>query len=72
MQKTLCRLLLALPLVLFMDWIIMTVFGCIAEACNANNHFYCSVYCYTGIFLVTISLIGGCYFVLKATKKQEA
>jgi len=71
MNKTLCKLVLVLPLVLFMDWIIMAVFGSFAGACHAKNHFFCSAFCYCGVLLVILSVTGGCYFVLRKAKTDR-
>lgn len=71
MKNILCWLLLALPLVLFICWVIMTLFGCIAGACNANNNFFCSSYCYIGVVLVVISVIGSCFLFQKKIKGKQ-
>lgn len=65
MNKILCKLLLAVPLVLFADWIIMILAGCFFGACNASDKFFCTVYCYFGIILVAVSLLLTFYFVFR-------
>ncbi len=65
MNKTLCKLLIVIPLVLFADWVFMTLTGCFFGACNVSNRFFCTIYCYLGIALVVVSLILTFYFVFR-------
>ena len=70
MNKTLCKLLMVLPIVLLADWVLMILFGCFAGACNANNQFFCTIYCYSGLALLVVSVIISVYLVFR--KKIEA
>ena len=57
MKQIFIRLLIFLPILLFIDWIIMVVVGCASNFCNANTAFYNTFYSYFGIFLVILSFL---------------
>jgi hypothetical protein len=65
MHSTLCKFLLIIPLILFIDWIIMVTIGCFASVCNANEKFFCSIYCISGIILLSLSIIMSLYIVFR-------
>jgi hypothetical protein len=44
MNKILCKLLLAIPLVLFADWVLMALIGCFLGVCSVSDRFFCTVY----------------------------
>lgn len=51
------KLALGLPLVLFADWVLMTLFGCGAGYFGAGNDFYCGTYCLIGKGILLLSLV---------------
>jgi hypothetical protein len=55
MRTTLFKWLLIVPALLFADWLIMVLIGCISGLCHADNKFFCSIYCYTGITLLSVT-----------------
>jgi len=65
MNKILCKLLLAVPLDLFTDWVLMALIGCFLGVCNISDRFFCTVYCYFGITLVIAYLLLTFYFVFR-------
>ena len=68
MKKISYILLLVIPLVLFIDWVIMVITGCVAGACNAGEGFYCKFYCIFGIILLIATLTGSVYLTLQKRK----
>jgi hypothetical protein len=54
---SLIKLLVGLPLILFVDWVGMTVFGCGASLMGAGNDFYCGTYCFIGKGLLLLSAV---------------
>jgi hypothetical protein len=62
------KCLLIIPAVLFIDWIVMVVAGCVAGLCHAGEKFYCTVYCYSGITLLSLSIAGAMIYILRRKK----
>jgi len=54
---SLMKVLLGLPLILFVDWVLMTVFGCGAIFMGAGNDFYCGTYCFIGKGVLLLSAV---------------
>jgi hypothetical protein len=71
MKTTFFRWLLIVPALLFVDWLIMIFFGCIANLCHAGNGFFCSVYCYSGITLLLVSAFLALYLGLKKKFRRQ-
>jgi hypothetical protein len=70
MRTTLFKWLLIVPALLFADWLIMVLIGCISGLCHADNKFFCSIYCYTGITLLSVTGLLLAYLIFnKAFKK---
>jgi hypothetical protein len=65
MKIKLLKLFLFVPVILFADWVILSLMGCIAGSCNAGHNFFCKVFCYFGIGLVVASLLGILYIVFR-------
>ncbi|MDO9255090.1 MAG: hypothetical protein Q7U54_06220 [Bacteroidales bacterium] len=53
----LIKVLLGLPLILFVDWVLMTIFGCGAIFMGAGNDFYCGIYCFIGKGILLLSAV---------------
>lgn len=73
MAKNLLKWLLIISAFLFADWLIMILIGGVSGLCNASDKFFCTTYCYFGIFLVsvTILLIGYLAYVSLHRKKEH-
>lgn len=63
MGTTIFKWLLIVPALLFADWIIMVLIGCISGLCHADNKFFCSSYCYTGITLLSVTALFVAYLI---------
>lgn len=58
MKTTLAiKVFLLLPLVLFIDYILMILFGSISCIIGCGNDFYCGPYCLIGKILLGISVV---------------
>jgi hypothetical protein len=53
----LIKVLLGLPLILIVDWVLMTVFGCGASFMGAGNDFFCGTYCLIGKGVLLLSAV---------------
>jgi len=69
MKPVYLKVMLFLPLLLFIDWIVMVVFGCFASACGAENKFFCTVFCKVGIVLLSLTFAFIGWFILRKRKK---
>ena len=69
MKPALLKLFIFLPLLLFIDWIIMVIFGCFASICGADNKFYCSLFCRIGIVLLSLTVLFLAWLLLRKRKK---
>jgi len=56
-KSILIKVVLGLPLILFADWVLMTIFGCGALTMGAENDFYCGTYCLIGKGVLLLSAI---------------
>jgi hypothetical protein len=72
MGTTIFKWLLIVPALLFVDWIIMVLVGCISGLCHTDNRFFCSVYCYIGITLLSATALFLVYLIFskKSHKKK--
>ena len=57
MKQITLRFLVFLPILLFIDWLIMVVLGCTSNYCNASTTFFNTFYSYFGIILVIITFL---------------
>lgn len=67
MKQILLKFLIVITILLFLDWIIMIVVGCISNICGANATFFSTFYCYFGIILVILTFL----FTVVALFKQH-
>lgn len=70
MKLSISKWLLIIPILLFLDWIIMVLFGCFSSVCGAGNSFYCNVYCAVGIALLIFTLLIVILLIFKSLKKK--
>jgi len=68
MRNAVLKWILIIAAVLFADWIIMIIAGCFSSLCHASNTFFCTVYCYFGIGLLTVSIILAVYLMIREKK----
>jgi hypothetical protein len=58
------KVLLVLPLILFVDWILMVVLGCASGLCGFGNSFYCGPYCLFGKGILLLSAVSFLVYLL--------
>ncbi len=61
-MKKLLVLFSVLSLILFVDYIVIAVIGCFANVCGAKEGFYCGMFCYIALAVVTTSIFLSLYF----------
>jgi hypothetical protein len=71
MRTTLLKWLLIVPALLFADWILMIMIGCISGLCHANDQFYCTVYCKLGIFLLSTTALYFMFLVYQEILRKK-
>ncbi len=71
MKPSIAKWLLIIPSLLFLDWIILIVVGCLSNLCHAKDEFYCTDYCYFGITLISITLMFILYLIYNRSLHQK-
>jgi hypothetical protein len=66
MKNSFVKILLLVPSLLFLDWLIMIIAGCISNMCGAEDHFFCTIYCNFGIVLMVSTFLFMVYLVLRS------
>lgn len=51
------KLCFILPLLLFVDYILMALIGFCASSCGAGDSFFCGIYCSFGKILLILSVL---------------
>jgi len=64
MKSSVVKMFLVIPVLFFMDWIIMIVFGCTSCFFGAGNVFYNTIYYYFGIVLLILTILFITYIIL--------
>ena len=57
MKTSIAKMLFIIPVLFFLDWIIMIVFGCTSCFLGAGNVYYYTIYYYFGIALLVLSTL---------------
>ena len=57
MKQLLLKSLIIIPVLLFLDWTIMIVIGCISNICGANINYFNTIYYYFGVILLLLTLL---------------
>jgi hypothetical protein len=57
MKQIIFKSLILLPALLFADWIIMIIVGCISNICSANTVFFNTIYLYFGLTLIILTFL---------------
>jgi len=55
--QVLLKVFLVLPLIIFVDWILMAVLGCASCLFGFGNSFYCGAYCLIGKGILLLSAV---------------
>jgi hypothetical protein len=65
MKQIIFKSLILLPALLFADWIIMIVVGCISNICSANTVFFNTTYYYFSIILIFLTFLFFLFILFK-------
>jgi hypothetical protein len=57
------KVFLIFPVILFIDYILMALFGGIASIFGLGNDFYCGTYCIVGKIVLALSVISFLFFI---------
>ncbi len=57
MRTAIVKMLFLVPILLFIDWIIMVIGGIFSNMCGADDQFFRTSYCYFGIVLLIITFL---------------
>lgn len=58
------KVFLILPLILFVDWMIMVVIGCASCLFGVGSNFYCGSYCLIGKGILLLSVVFFTFYLL--------
>jgi Kef-type K+ transport system membrane component KefB len=65
MKSAVVKWLVIISALLFADWLIMIFLGCFSGLCHASNRYFCSIYCYIGITLLSITALFAIYLAFR-------
>lgn len=63
------KVFLILPLILFVDYLLMAIIGCTTCLFGFGDEFYCSPYCLAGKIILALSLLIFGYIIYPDIKK---
>ena len=66
MRTAIVKMLFLVPILLFIDWIIMVIGGIFSNMCGADDQFFRTSYCYFGIVLLIITFLLFVFLLLRA------
>ncbi|MEI8047921.1 MAG: hypothetical protein WCI92_11125 [Bacteroidota bacterium] len=58
------KVLMVLPMVIFVDWVLMVVLGCATSIFGLGNSFYCGSYCCIGKGILLLSAVSFIIYLL--------
>lgn len=70
MNKAVIKWLLIFSALLFADWVLMILLGCLSGICQVDERFYCSVYCVIGKVLLASTAGLVIYLLIKFISKK--
>jgi hypothetical protein len=62
------KVVLLLPVMLFVDYVIMILFGSISQLVGCDDDFYCGTFCNTGKLILGTTTVLFFLFILKEVK----
>ena len=69
--EILSKVLLLLPTILFVDFLLMTLLGCLTNQLGCGEDFYCGLYCVIGKGILLLSVLIFVYLLLPETIKNR-
>ena len=67
--KLIIKLVVVVPLIIFIDYIVMSVLGCVSCFAGAGENYFCGTYCVIGKILAILSIVFFLYLVFPEIKK---
>ena len=71
MKTILVKSLLIIPVILFLDWVIMIIIGSLSNIFGATDKYFCSVYCNFGITLLIATLIIAAFLIARQNLQHK-
>ncbi len=71
MKPFACKCLFLLPIVLFVDYLILVGFGTTSCFFGAKDQFYCNAYCPISLSLIGASLVFFVWMIARNNKKES-
>ncbi len=71
MKPFTCKCLFLLPVILFVDYLILVAFGTTSNLFGAEPQFYCNAYCPISLTLIGVSLVFFGWFAVRSYKKRN-
>jgi hypothetical protein len=56
-NQILIKVTLVLPIIIFVDWVLMAVLGCTTSLFSLGNSFYCGPFCFIGKGILLLSAV---------------
>jgi hypothetical protein len=67
-SKLIIKLAVVLPLIIFVDYIVMSALGCISCFFGAGENYFCGIYCIIGKILAVFSIVFFLYLIFPEIK----
>jgi energy-coupling factor transporter transmembrane protein EcfT len=67
--KLFLKLVIGLPLVIFVDYVLMAILGCVTCLLGFGDDYYCGSYCLVGKALLLFSAVLFAWFLFPEIKK---
>lgn len=69
MSKLAVKILVGLPLVIFIDYVLMVALGCASCLFGFGDSWYCGPYCLAGKAILVLSLVGLIWYLVPELRK---
>lgn len=66
--KLMIKLVVVVPLIIFVDYIVMSVLGCVSCFAGAGENYFCGTYCIIGKILAVFSIVFFLYLIFPEIK----
>ena len=66
--KLIIKLVVVVPLIIFADYIVMSVLGCVSCFAGAGENYFCGTYCIIGKILALLSILFFLYLIFPEIK----
>jgi predicted tellurium resistance membrane protein TerC len=70
-NSLLLKFLIVLPLIVFIDFVVLTAFGCFSAMAGATDSYFCGPYCLVSKVLLAVSGLFFVYLILTDIMKKH-